>query len=171
MNMHKLSLLLLSAFASLGAVAATPAAISRLQLEFTTAAQKQVDDDARFNSTALRKSLGDALTARGLADLDSDSVASVAVIEVDEFDVRAASNVVFMGRVASRGVLGGKVRIRDSAGKQMRELPVRVEVSLRIRKGNTDKNALAGLYDEFAEQTADELAGTVRPSKQKRPQP
>lgn len=154
--MNRRILMLLMLAMSVPATAAAPQ-ISRLQLEFTAAAQKQADGDTRFSSDALRRSLGDVLASRGLANLASDAVVNVAVIEVDEFDVRATSNVVFMGRVASLGVLGGTVRIRDGAGKQLRELHVRAELPFRVSKKASDRNSLDSLYREFAGQIADRI--------------
>jgi hypothetical protein len=165
MNMRHALLALMLACGSAAVAASEPAAISRLQLEFTAAAQKQTDDDARFNGGVLRKTLGEVLTARGLADLRSDAVVTVAAIEVDEFDVRATSNLVLMGRVASMGVLGGTVRIRDSAGKPLRELHVRAEVPLKISKKKPDSSALTSLYLEFAGLVADEISGKVKSAR------
>jgi hypothetical protein len=165
MSMRSLLLVLTLAWWSMPAATSAPAAISRLQLDFTAAAQKQTDDDARFHAGALRRTLGEVLTARGLADLRSDAVVNVAAIEVDEFDVRATSNLVLMGRVASMGVLGGTVRIRDGAGKALRELHVRAELPLKLSKKGSDSGALAGLYEEFAELIAAEIGGTVKPQR------
>jgi hypothetical protein len=142
--------------------------ITRLLFDYTPAAQKQVADDEKFNDAALVRMVGQDLAANGLADLANSAVVRVAAIEVDEFDLRAASNVVMMGRLASIGVLGGTVRIRDGRGVQSREFHVRAEVAMNVRQSGQDKKGLEDLYREFAALVVDELTGTVRQPKQKR---
>jgi hypothetical protein len=137
--------------------------ITRLLVDYTSAAQEQTNDDARFSTSQFSKVVGERLAARGLADLASDKVVRVAAIEVDEFDVRASSNTVLMGRVTSTGALGGKVRLRDGSGTQLREFHVRAQVTLSISRSNKGSSQLDPLYREFGRLIADELTGTVTP--------
>jgi hypothetical protein len=147
------------------AVLAAQPQITRLIIDYTPAATKQTTDDERFNGSALNKAIGRELAARGLANLDSAAVVRVAALEMEEFDVRATSNLVLMGRVASRGVLGGRVRIRDGSGTQLREFHVRADMALNIARNGTDDNPLENLYREFANLVADELTGAVSQPK------
>jgi hypothetical protein len=138
--------------------------ITRLIIDYTPAAAKQTADDARFDSGALQKAASAGLAARGLADITNPAVVRVAAIEIDEFDVRATSNVVLMGRVASAGVLGASVRIRDDSGTELRKFHVRADMSLNLVHNGTDRNTLESLYKGFTSLIADELAGTQRRS-------
>jgi hypothetical protein len=147
------------------AQAAAQPLITRLIVDYTPTATRQTAADARFNAGALNKAIGRELAARGLANLESSAVVRVAAIELDEFDVRASSNVVLMGRVASRGVLGGRVRIRDGSGTQLREFQVRADMAMKIVRNDKDSNPLESLYREFAGLVADEIVGSVEPTK------
>ena len=171
MRMHGPLLLILAAVAACSGATTVgsklkaelvPEPITRLIIDYTPAATQQSADDARFNGDALRRAVGDGLAARGLADLANAAVIRVAAIEVDEFDVRATSNVVLMGRVASAGVLGATVRIRDGGGTQLRQFHVRAELSLKVAHSGTNRNTLAELYDGFTGLIVAELAGKAR---------
>lgn len=131
--------------------------ITRLIVDYTPAATKQTADDDRFHGEALNKAIGRGLTARGLADLANAAVIGVAVVEVDEFDVRATSNIVLMGRVASAAVLGATVRIRDGSGTELRNFHVRADMPLNLVRDGTDPNTLDRLYQGFTSLIADEL--------------
>ncbi|MEO8314422.1 MAG: hypothetical protein ABI645_06455 [Pseudomonadota bacterium] len=139
------------------------ALITRLIIDYTPTATKQTGNDARFNGAALRRTVADGLAAQGLLDLQNSAVIRVAAIEVDEFDIRATSNMVLMGRVASAGVLGATVRIRDGSSKELKQFHVRAEMPMKVVRNGTDKNALASLYKGFASQITDALTGRVRP--------
>jgi hypothetical protein len=141
--------------------------ITRLLFDYTPAAQEQVADDDKFSDAALVRTVGQELAAHGLADLASSTVVRVAAIEIDEFDLRPTSNVVMMGRLATRGVLGGTVRIRDGGGTQLRQFHIRAEAAMKVVWNGNDKKGLENLYREFAAQIVDELTGTVRAPKQK----
>ncbi len=140
--------------------------ITRVALEFTPAAQKQVDDDERFNSEALREAIIAELRSRQLLDLEKPGAGRVAVIQMDEFSVRATSNVVLFGYLPSAGVLVGAVRIREAGGGEARQLHVRAEIALNISQRGTDRNPLQNLYSGFARRFADELTATPPPQPQ-----
>jgi hypothetical protein len=139
-----------------------PPRITRLLIDFTPVASRQTSDDERFDAGVLDKTIGRVLTAAGLADLAGAAVIGVAAIEVDEFDVRATSNVVLMGRVASAAVLGATVRVRDGSGTALREFHVRADLPLNIVRNASGQDQLESLYTEFAELIVDELSGTTR---------
>ncbi len=141
--------------------------ITRFAVELTPAAQKQADDDGRFNPDALRDAIVAELGARQLLNLQPGPGRS-AVLQLDEFSVRATTNVVLMGHIASAGVLAGEIRIRDAGSGDARELRTRAEISLNISKTGTDKNPLKNLYKGFARQLADDLTGAP-PAPTKRP--
>lgn len=131
--------------------------ITRLIVDYTPAATRQTADDERFDGETLNKAIGRGLAAGGLADLANAAVVGVAVIEVDEFDVRATSNVIVMGRVASAAVLGATVRIRDGSGAELRNFHVRADMRLNLVRDGADRNTLDRLYQGFASLIADEL--------------
>lgn len=131
--------------------------ITRLIIDYTPAATKQTADDGRFDGEALDKTIGRGLAASGFADLANDTVVGVAVIEVDEFDIRATSNVILMGRVASAAVLGATVRIRDGSGTELRNFHVRADMRLNLVRDSADRNALDRLYQGFTSLIAAEL--------------
>jgi hypothetical protein len=134
--------------------------ITRLIIDYTPAATKQTADDERFDGQAFNKAIGRGLTAGGLADLANAAVIGVAAIEVDEFDVRATSNVILMGRVASAGVLGATVRIRDGSGTELRKFHVRADMRLNLVRNGSDPDTLGKLYQGFTSLVADELTAT-----------
>ncbi|MEO6079747.1 MAG: hypothetical protein ABIQ86_08225 [Steroidobacteraceae bacterium] len=142
--------------------------ITRFALEYTPAAQKQVNDDERFNAEALRDAITAELRSRQLLDLQRPGGARVAVIQLDEFEVRATSNVVMFGRVSSAGVLAGAIRISGAASGDEKKFRVGAEVPMRVATSGADKNPLQNLYKEFAKQLADELTG-VAPRQPQRP--
>jgi len=135
--------------------------ITRVLLDYTPAATRQTGDDARFQGAALQKSIAAVLAGRGLADITRPAVVRVAAIEVDEFDVRATSNVVLMGRVASAGVLGATVSIRDGSGAALRQFHVRADLPVSISRNGKEAIPLESLYRGFANLIADELMGTA----------
>ncbi len=153
--------------------AAAPAAsaaqppITRFAIEFTPAAQKQMTHDERFNTEALRDAISSELGSRHLLKLQPGA-GRAAVIQVDEFSVRATSNLVLLGHLPSAGVLAAVVRIREASGES-REFHVRAEVSMSISRSGTAKNPLKKLYGGFATQLADELTGTVTTSRRQHP--
>jgi hypothetical protein len=131
--------------------------ITRLIVDYTPAATKQTGDDGRFDAGALDKAIGRGLTASGFADLANAAVIEVAAIEVDEFDIRATSNVILMGRVASAAVLGATVRIRDGSGAELRKFHVRADMRLNLVRDGSDRNTLDRLYQGFTGLIAAEL--------------
>jgi hypothetical protein len=134
------------------------AKITRLIIDLTPAASAQVEGDSRFDSGALRKAVADGLAAKGLLDYESPAVQTMA-IEVEEFSVRATSNMVMMGRLASIGVLGATVRIRDGSSAELRRFNVRAELPMNIDRTGRNRNPLEALYTGFTRLVADELAG------------
>jgi hypothetical protein len=142
--------------------------ITRLIIDYTPAATTQTDNDTRFNGAALRRAIADGLAAQGLLDLQKSAVVHVAAIEVDEFDVRATSNVVLLGRVASQAVLGATVRIRDGSSAELRQFHVRTDMPLKVDWTGKNKNPLGNLYKQFTSQIADLLAGRVSQPAQPR---
>ena len=142
------------------------ALITRLVIDFTPVAQKQVDQDPRFSSQFMRKATSQVLTARKLADLQNNAVVRVAVIELDEYDVRTTANLVVQGRVASAAVVGATVRVRDGSGTQLGTFHIRTEMTINVSLSSS--NPLEKLYRQFAMLVADDLTGTAKP-KQKQP--
>lgn len=136
--------------------------ITRLIIDYTPTATKQTSDDPRFSNSQLRRAVADGLAARGLLDQTKAQVVHVAAIEIDEFDISATSNIVLMGRVASLGVLGATVRIRDGSSKELQQFHVRAEVALRISPKSEDMAPPGKLYKAFTSQIADALTGKVR---------
>jgi hypothetical protein len=132
--------------------------VTRITLVLTAAAQRQAADDMRFDVEALRKAITDELVSRQLLDQRSETASPVAVIQVDEFTVKATTNVVLFGSLPSVGVLGGSVQIRDAAGAALREFHVRADLPLRISQRETESNPLRNLYKGFAALVADDLA-------------
>jgi hypothetical protein len=169
------NLLLLVTLGLLGActhvpvkVLAAQPPITRFAIEFTPAAQKQMTADERFNTEALRNAISTELGSRHLLNLQLTGTGRVAVIQVDEFSVRATSNLVLLGHLRSAGVLAAVVRIREATGES-REFHVRADVSMNISKADTAKNPLKKLYGGFATQLADELTGTVTTPQRQHP--
>ncbi len=152
------------AVSSASALVQSAQPITRFAVEFTPAAQKQVDDDERFNSIDLRDAIVAELTARQLVNLQPGS-GRAAVLQVDEFSVRTTSNVVIFGRVSSAGVLGGVIRIRDSGGGDASELRTRAEISMKVSRTGADRNPLKNLYKGFAKQLANDLTGAPPPKR------
>ena len=121
--------------------------------------QKQVADDERFNADALRDAIAAELGSRQLLDLQNTGAGRVAVIQLEEYSLRATSNVVLFGNLPSAGVLAGVIRIREPAGGATREFKVRAEIQFGISQSGRDKKPLQKLYSGFARQLADELTG------------
>jgi hypothetical protein len=182
MQMHRrCALLVIASLAALGACTGTatrgsaPTArvapptqplITRLLIDYTPTAARQTEGDGRFSAVALSRAVGAGLALEGLADLSNSAVLGVAAIEVDEFDVSATANVVLMGRVASRGVLGATVRLRDGSGVEHRMFHVRADMPLKVTRNGTDRNTLQKLYQEFTALIADELVDpALRPAQ------
>jgi hypothetical protein len=134
------------------------AAITRLIIDFTPSVSAQVEGDPRFDSGALRKAVADGLSVQGLLDFRSPVVQTMA-IEVEEFSVRATSNTVLMGRLASVGVLGATVRIRDGSSAELRRFTVRAELPMNIDRTGRSRNPLEALYAGFTRLVAEELTG------------
>jgi hypothetical protein len=148
------------------AVPATVAAsspITRIAIEFTPAARQQTDEDDRFNPESLREALIAELRSRQLLDLQPTDTGRALVIRLEEFQVRATSNVVMFGRLASTGVLDGLARISEK-NSETQEFRVRAEVPLQIVRNGDDANPLKLLYRGFAEQFADALGGAASPA-------
>jgi hypothetical protein len=146
--------------------AGTQPLITRLIVDYSPAATKQTEGDERFNGEALNRTIDAGLAAAGLADLANAAVIRVAVIEVDEFDVSATSNIVLMGRVASRGVLGASVRVRDGSGVEHRKFHVRADMQMKVSRSGADRNTLEKLYQGFTALIVDELADpALRPAQ------
>jgi hypothetical protein len=152
-----------AASASAGAPVSRPglSPITRLAVEFTPAAQQQVAADERFRADALRDAIAAELRSRQLLDLQATGAGKAAVIEVEEFAIRATSNVVLFGHLPSSGVLGAVIRIREAAGGEAREFRVRTDIPLSIAQSGADKQPLKSLYSGFARQLADELTGAT----------
>lgn len=152
-----------------GAVASTTLPVTRFAVEFTPAARKQTDEDERFNPEQLRNAIAAELRSRKLLDLQHPGTGQVAVIQLGEFDVRANSNVVMFGRLASTGVMDGIARMQVTGGEQ-REFRVRVEIPMQVSRTGADRNPLKKLYRGFAEQFVDLLTGVPprHPQGQKR---
>jgi hypothetical protein len=136
--------------------------ITRLALEFTPAARQQVDADKRFSVEALRDAVAAELQSRQLLDLQTtgSGTGRIAEIQMEEFTLRATSNLVLFGRLPSVGVLAGTVRIRAAAGGDAQEYRVRADIPLSISKNGTHKHPLQNLYGGFARQLADDITGT-----------
>jgi hypothetical protein len=142
--------------------AAVGSPITRVAIEFTPAARQQTEEDDRFNPELLRDAVIDELRSRQLLDLQPSDSGLALVIRLEQFEVRAASNVVIFGRLASTGVLDGLARIsvRDSETQEFR---VRAEVAMQIARNGDDPNPLKLLYRGFAEQFANALGGAPSP--------
>jgi hypothetical protein len=134
---------------------------TRLAVEFTPTAQQQVAADERFSADALRDAIAAELRSRQLLDLQGTGAGKVAVIEVEEFAIRATSNVVLFGHLPSSGALAAAVHIHAAAGGEAREFRVRADIPLSIARSGTDKNPLKNLYSGFARQLVDELTGAT----------
>jgi hypothetical protein len=145
------------------------AMINRLIIDLTPAASTQVEGDPRFDSGALRKAVADGLSSQGLLDFESSAAVQTMAIEVEEFSVRAASNMVMMGRLASVGVLGATVRIRDGSSTELRRFTVRAELPMNIDRTGRSRNPLEALYTGFTRLVADAMAGrSAQPAGQAR---
>jgi hypothetical protein len=140
--------------------AAADLAIARVAVELTPAARQQAEADERFNPDALRDAILAELRSRQLLDLAHSDTGRALVIRLEEFEVRAASNVVMFGRLASTGVLDGVARIRRGSSEAS-EFRVRAEVSMQIARKSDDKNPLKTLYRGFAKQFVDALVGVA----------
>jgi hypothetical protein len=135
------------------------AQINRLSLEFTPEARQQVAADERFNAEALREAVAGELRSRRLLELKTTGAARIAEIHVQEFALRATSNVVLFGHLPSAGLIDATVRIREAASGEAREFRVRAEIPLSIARDGSDRNPLKNLYSGFARQLVDELTG------------
>jgi hypothetical protein len=149
------------------ATAAASSPITRIAIEFTPAARQQTDEDARFNPESLREALIAELRARQLLDLQPTDTGRALVIRLEEFQVRAASNVVMFGRLASTGVLDGLAHISEK-NTETQEFRVRAEVPLQIVRNGDDPNPLKLLYRGFAERFVEELVGMAPRQPQRR---
>jgi hypothetical protein len=147
--------------------AATGLPIARVAVELTPAARQQTDEDERFNTDGLRDAVIAELRSRGLLDLAHADTGRALVIRLEEFGVRATSNIVMFGRLASTGVLDGQARIRGG-NSEAREFRVRAEVAMQITRDGKDKNPLKPLYRGFAEQFVDTLVGAAPRQPQRR---
>jgi hypothetical protein len=143
-------------------VAAVGSPITRVAIEFTPAARQQTEEDDRFNPDLLRDAVIDELRSRQLLDLQPTDSGRALVIRLEEFEVRAASNVVIFGRLASTGVLDGLARI-SVRNSETQEFRVRAEVAMQLVRNGEDPNPLKLLYRGFAEQFADALGGAASP--------
>jgi hypothetical protein len=149
--------------AGIATTSAALAPITRIAVEFTPAARQQTEDDARFNSEWLREAIIAELRSRQLLNLQPSGAGGPAlVVRLEEFEVRAASNIVIFGRLASTGVLDALARVTAKAG-DAREFRVRAEVSLHIARNGDEKNPLKTLYSGFAERLVDALVGKQSP--------
>jgi hypothetical protein len=142
--------------------AAVGSPITRVAIEFTPAARQQTEEDDRFNPELLRDAVIDELRSRQLLDLQPSDSGRALVIQLEQFEVRGASNVVIFGRLASTGVLDGLARI-SVRNSETQEFRVRAEVAMQIARNGDDPNPLKQLYRGFAEQFADALGGAAPP--------
>jgi hypothetical protein len=150
------------------AMTASSSPITRIAIEFTPAARQQTEEDVRFNPESLRDALIAELRARQLLDLQPADTGRALVIRLEEFQVRATSNVVMFGRLASTGVLDGLARISEK-NSETQEFRVRTEVPMQIVRNGDDPNPLKLLYRGFAEQFADALGGAASPPRATKP--
>lgn len=148
-----------------GAVAAAPDAgvatsrVAAVLIQYTDAAQQQMQEEPRFTARALREAVLEEFNARGLIE---DASGGVASIQVDEFSLRNSSNVVVFGSIATLGKLGARLEVQGPGGSSVRKSSVRVEASLTLRKDGENPEELKKLYRRFAQAIADELTGAPR---------
>jgi hypothetical protein len=123
--------------------------------------EQQIADEPRFSFAVLRDAITAELRARRLLAAQGGAAGNTAEILVNEFALRATSNVVVFGRLSSVGVLGGLVRLRTEAGAQPREFKVLVEIPLSISQRKTGSDSLQKLNQRFARVIGDEIAAAV----------
>lgn len=132
--------------------------LARYALEYTSTALEQTNADERFNPENLREAITAELRSRGLLDTQQTEGVRAAVIQLEKFEVRGASNVVMFGRLSSVGSIDALVRIREG-GAQTREFRVSTELSLQVSRDPEENNPLKRLYEEFALEFVDALTG------------
>jgi predicted component of type VI protein secretion system len=130
----------------------------KIAITLTPEAKKDLADNIKFDQDEFKDKVVKSLTARSLLNESLEGTESPTIeIEVEDIRVRSTLTAAMFGFMAGNDSLTGRVMIKDPSGKILDEFTISASYALGGAIGGQDSVRLDWLYEEFAEEMADEL--------------
>jgi hypothetical protein len=128
-------------------------------LTLTDSVRKQIGGNLKFDQNHFYEVLKRTFDARGLLAKDGTAAAQHVIIEITDVRVRGTFSAVMWGFLAGNDHLKGRVTLLDADNHPLRYFDVTASYAFGGLAGGQDGMRLDWLYEHFASQTLDELAG------------
>lgn len=132
---------------------------AEVTIEISPEAQEKIKDNLKFDKEELRKHLERALTAYSLLDAGQKGQLPTVEILVTSVRVRSNFSAVAFGFMAGGDNISGDILLKDPAGKVIDRFHVSATYALGGLAGGQDSARMGWLYEEFAKQAMQEVAG------------
>lgn len=131
----------------------------KIVISLTAEAQKDLADNIKFDQDEFKDKVVKMLTARSLLN-ESVKRSDLPIIEIEVEDIRVRSTLTaaMFGFMAGNDSLTGHVMIKSPSGEMLDEFTISASYALGGAIGGQDSVRLNWLYEEFAEEMADELS-------------
>ena len=133
-----------------------PQKVASVQVKLSAAAQAQLADNLKFDTSRFRDTLQRGLTAKNLV---TDNSQQDLVVEITDIRVRSTFSAVMWGFMAGNDHVVGTVSVVDKAGKVLQSFEVSASYALGGVMGG-DESRMSWLYEKFTEHVLKELSGT-----------
>lgn len=130
--------------------------VESVSLTPSAAAQEMLADNNNFSMDDLSTVLQKTLKERDLVQPGSGQRMEV---EVTDLRARSGFSAVMFGVFAGNDHVAGTVRLRDASGKVIKKFDVNASYALGGIAGGVTSTRMNWLYEAFAKQCADTLAG------------
>lgn len=134
--------------------------VGKVEISFTEQGKLSLADNLKFDPEELKDHIERGLVAKTLINKDLSSELPSLNVEIKDVRVRSNFSAVMWGFMAGNDHITGDIIVKDKSGVEMDRFEVSASYALGGLAGGQDSARMGWLYEEFAEQTLNELTKT-----------